>query len=270
MRNRTFVAGTALAAITVIAFFVLWRDSTKITGANSSPAGEVATASGPDSTPPPPPPLPAGLSGLDGLARGVGNPSEAERQNEPATLPPAAPAPSAPEPGPSPATPTTPMPDSPMVGATESAEEPPWEAAAAPQMPVPPAKPTPPPVIASLPPPAAVSASTSDKVARMQLAARMDGLEPGPPVPLPLRLGQGQARTIYFFTELRGLNGRTVIHRWECNGRIMQDRQLQPASASWRAYSGMSITSDMRGSWRLSAIDAATGKVLAEQRFRVE
>lgn len=55
--------------------------------------------------------------------------------------------------------------------------------------------------MASRSPPDAV---TTSNVARMQLTARMDGLEPGAPLPLPVRLGQGQGRTIYFFTELRG------------------------------------------------------------------
>ena len=98
----------------------------------------------------------------------------------------------------------------------------------------------------------------------------MQGLEPGPPIDLPVRLSKGQARTIYFFTELRGLSGRSVLHRWERNGRIMQERQLHPASQSWRAYTAMSITGDMRGSWRISAVDATTGQALAGQRFRVE
>jgi general secretion pathway protein A len=133
-----------------------------------------------------------------------------------------------------------------------------------------PASPTAGSASASVSPLAAVSESASDKVARMQLAARMQGLEPGPPIDLPVRLSQGQSRTIYFFTELRGLSGRTVLHRWEWNGRMMQERQLHPASQSWRAYTAMTIAGDMRGSWRVSAVDATTGKILAGQRFAVE
>jgi type II secretory pathway predicted ATPase ExeA len=123
---------------------------------------------------------------------------------------------------------------------------------------------------ANVPPPTAVSESASDKVARVQLAARMQGLEPGPPIDLPIRLSPGQARTIYFFTELRGLSGRYVLHRWERNGRMMHERQFHPTSQSWRTYTAMTITGDMRGSWRISAVNVTTDKVLAEQRFEVE
>jgi hypothetical protein len=98
----------------------------------------------------------------------------------------------------------------------------------------------------------------------------MQGLEPGPPIHSPIRLSQGQARAIYFFTELRGLSGRSVLHRWERNGRMMHEGQLHPAAQSWRAYTAMTITGDMPGSWRISAVDATTGKVLTERRFEVE
>ena len=169
-----------------------------------------------------------------------------------------------------PVTTSAPLP-SPPKDATEGAPgTPPAEAAAISEKPSRPASSTAKSVSASVSPPAAVSELASDKVARVQLAARMQGLEPGPPIDLPIRLSQGQSRTIYFFTELRGMSGRSVLHRWERNGRMMQERQLHPASQSWRAYTAMTITGDMRGSWRISAVDATTGKVLAGQRFEVE
>ena len=167
---------------------------------------------------------------------------------------------------------TTPAPlPSPPKDATEGAPEtPPAVAAAISEKPSRPASPTARSVSASMAPTAAVSESASDKVARVQFAARMQGLEPGPPIHLPIRLSQGQGRTIYFFTELHGLSGRSVLHRWEWNGRMMQERQLHPASQSWRAYTTMTITGDRRGSWRISVVDATTGKVLAARRFEVE
>jgi type II secretory pathway predicted ATPase ExeA len=167
----------------------------------------------------------------------------------------------------------TPLPPLPTKDATEGARGtmPLTEIAAIPEKPSRSVEPAVESASANVSPTAAVSVSESanDKVARVQLAARMQGLEPGPPIDLPVRLSQGQTRTIYFFTELRGLNGRSVLHRWEWNGRMMKERQLHPASELWRAYTAMSIGGEMRGSWRVSAVDA-TDKVLAERRFEVE
>ena len=265
MRIRTFMAVTALSAITLITLLALWRDNTKTTDVASSSTLRGTAAPRSSSTLPPAPP--AGLPRSDEVVQRIGNLAEPTAQHrDPPTL-----SSPAPEPIPSTTAPTTSMPDPTIKDATEGAKgTPPREAAAIPEKPSRPAKPSAPSATASLSPPLAGSESTSDKVTRMQLAASMQGLEPGPPIHLPIRLGQGQVRTIYFFTELRGLNGRSVLHRWEWNGRVMQERQLQPASQSWRTYTGMGITGDMKGSWRVSAVDAASGKILAEQRFNVE
>ena len=103
----------------------------------------------------------------------------------------------------------------------------------------------------------------------MRLTARMLGLEPGPEVELPLRLAPGQSRAIYCFTELRGLNGRTVVHQWDWNGRSVQRKELPVGSPAWRTYSGTKITGDMPGQWRVAVIDAKTGLLIAETRFQV-
>jgi hypothetical protein len=259
MINRTFMAVIALIAIVIITFLALWRDRTKTTDVGSS---AVATGT---ATPPSTLPLP-GFSRLNEMVPGRGNLSEQATQ----TPVPVVPSRAAPERASSREAPTTPVPGSPIKDATgDAVGTPAAEAAALSEKPsrlVDPAVSA----TASTSPSVTVSESASDKLVRVQLAARMQGPEPGPPIDLPVRLSQGQSRTIYFFTELRGLSGRSVLHRWERNGRIMHQRQLRPASQSWRAYSAMTITGDMRGSWRISAVDATAGKVLAEQRFEIE
>ena len=258
MRNRTLMTVTALVAIALITLLILWRDSTKTDVGSSS----AVTTTEPRSTPPP-----AGLSRLDEMVPGLGNLSKQAPQAPDPTIP----SRTAPESAPSTEALTTPVPGSPIKkDATNGAVEvPPAEAAAISEQPGRPASPAAS-TTASMSPPAAISESVSYKVARVQLTARMQGLEPGPPIQLPIRLSQGQASIIYFFTELRGLSGRSVLHRWEWNGRIMHQRQLHPASQSWRAYTAMTITGNMRGSWRISAVDATAGKVLVERGFEIE
>jgi hypothetical protein len=201
----------------------------------------------------------------------VGN-TGASRAYDSSTALPATSAIAPPDRGAAPVTTPTPL-SSPTIDATEGATGAPLAEATAPLeeniAAGRPASPTEESASASVSPLATLKPA-SDKVARVQLAARMQGLEPGPPIDLPVRLSKGQARTIYFFTELRGLSGRTILHRWEWNGRIMQKRQLHPTSQSWRAYTAMTIVGNMRGSWGVSAVDEKTGKVLTGQRFEVE
>ncbi len=238
--------------------------------------GKVANAYGSDPTPPT---LPAGLSQLkpagkgDGPAEPAGSPGAAATgpssvPQKPAAV--AAPVPSPPippvvraeSPPQRPAPPEAPAPKPappPVASVTVPAEDRPQAAVI-----TPPAKPAPPPAVAARQP-TAVAAPTGN-VARMQLTARMEGLEPGPPLALPLQVSRGEER-VYLFTELRGLSGRTVVHRWELNGRIVQERQLPAKSPTWRTYSGLRITNSMTGNWRVAVVDAATGSTLAELRF---
>ena len=203
MRNRTFVAGTALAAITVIAFFVLWRDSTKITGADSSPAGEVATASGPDSTPHPRPLCPPVCRAWTAWRGGSATrpKREANRAGNPAAC----------------RSSTVSSRTGTVTGhphyaharfadggrhgecrraavgsRSRSADAcPTRETNTAPGYCEPAA--------------AGRSLGASERQGRPHAARGADGrARARATIPLPLRLGQGQARTIYFFTELRG------------------------------------------------------------------
>jgi hypothetical protein len=252
MHNRTFIVITALAALALITFLVLWRN-TKISDVGSSSA--VMETAAPRATPP------AGLSRLNDLPPGRGSVSEEVTQ----TPEPAVPSHAATEP--SMESLTVPVPGAPIKNATEGAVgASPAEATVTSEKTSRPAEPKEISAIASMTP----SAAVSEPASRVQLAASMQGLEPGSPIDLPIRLSPGQSRTIYFFTELRGLSGRTVIHRYEWNGRIIRERQLHPSSQSWRAYTAMTITGDMRGSWRVAAVDTKTDKVLAERRFDVE
>src|SRR5512132_873568 len=188
MNNRTIIAVTALVAIAIIAFLALWRDSTRISDIGSSSA--VTGTAAPPSTLPP-----AGLSHLNETLPARGNLSEQTTQ----TPVPEVPSRAAPEPAPSMEVPTMPVPGSP-IKEKDAPGTPPAEAAMISEKPRRPASSTAGSASASVPLPATVSESANDKVARVQLAARMQGLEPGPSIDLPVRLSQGQSRTIYFFT----------------------------------------------------------------------
>jgi hypothetical protein len=64
------------------------------------------------------------------------------------------------------------------------------------------------------------------------------------------------SRQIFFFTEVTGLGGHTIYHRWELNGRVISEIPFEVKSAwRWRVYSSKNILPTMAGQWRVTVID---------------
>lgn len=74
------------------------------------------------------------------------------------------------------------------------------------------------------------------------------------------------ARQIYLYTELEGLAGTQVIHRWEWSGQVMAEVPFAVNGNRWRVWSKKSLDPLWLGEWKASIVDAE-GKVLAEQMF---
>lgn len=71
---------------------------------------------------------------------------------------------------------------------------------------------------------------------------------------------------IFFFTELRDLDGRTVVHRWEWNGTPMAEVVIEVGGPRWRAYSSKNLHESWLGEWRVSVVDES-GRVLTDGTF---
>ncbi|MCU7891090.1 MAG: DUF2914 domain-containing protein [Candidatus Thiodiazotropha sp. (ex Ustalcina ferruginea)] len=64
-----------------------------------------------------------------------------------------------------------------------------------------------------------------------------------------------QATRIIFFTDLRNLQGRTVTHRWEFEGEIVSEVDIEVGGPRWRAYSVKSLNPGTSGKWTVFVID---------------
>lgn len=154
--------------------------------------------------------------------------------------------------------------------------------------PAPTATPTPTPTleVAALPPPvkrpavpgrasvsaasAAVSgAAAGGSVARSQLTSGVRAREPVDRLSSRIEIGERGRRTLFYFTELRGLSGETVFHRWEHDGRTMVTLRFDVGSDRWRAYSSKTIPANQSGDWRV-VVANAEGDVLASSDFVAE
>ncbi|MEK6576284.1 MAG: DUF2914 domain-containing protein [Nitrospirota bacterium] len=71
---------------------------------------------------------------------------------------------------------------------------------------------------------------------------------------------------IYYFAELEGLQGQTVIHRWEFNGEVKAEVSLNVTSPRWRGWSRKTLDPNWLGEWKVSVVDSS-GKTLKESKF---
>lgn len=103
-------------------------------------------------------------------------------------------------------------------------------------------------------------------VSRAQFTTGIKQREPidrvGPVIPAK---GNG-IKQIYYFTEIKGMRGETLTHRWEREGQVVAEVQLQIGSNQWRTYSRKNLTPAMTGGWRVVVIDSQ-GKPIHAGRF---
>jgi hypothetical protein len=95
------------------------------------------------------------------------------------------------------------------------------------------------------------------RVSRSALAMEIRNREPVSLIADELSLETGQTATVFFFTELHGVPGETVFHRWELDGTTVAEVPFTIGSgARWRVYSSKDIGPDDAGHWRALVVDA--------------
>ena len=61
--------------------------------------------------------------------------------------------------------------------------------------------------------------------------------------------------SIFFFTDLRNLQGRTIRHRWEFNGQFMGELEFQVGGPRWRVFSRKTLYPGQTGKWTVLVLD---------------
>jgi len=60
---------------------------------------------------------------------------------------------------------------------------------------------------------------------------------------------------IYFFSELSGLGGKIITHRWEYQGQVISEIKFNVGGPRWRVWSSKTLLPQWTGVWRASIID---------------
>lgn len=71
---------------------------------------------------------------------------------------------------------------------------------------------------------------------------------------------------VYFFTEISGLEGQTITHKWEHGGEVKAEVSFDVGGNRWRVWSSKNLQPNWLGDWTVSVVDAG-GNVLSQENF---
>ncbi|MCF6323750.1 MAG: DUF2914 domain-containing protein [Gammaproteobacteria bacterium] len=106
------------------------------------------------------------------------------------------------------------------------------------------------------------NANTSE-VARAQFTSAIEAREPVDKV----NVLSNDVNKIYFFSDLRNLQGQTVTHRWLLADKVMAEVSFNVGGPRWRVNSSKALQTGWVGDWTVAVVDG-TGSVIAEYTFK--
>jgi hypothetical protein len=128
-------------------------------------------------------------------------------------------------------------------------------------------EPKPPPAVPPSPPKDPPT-TADERVRRAQFTTGMRSREPVDELGNDFRIWPVEPERLYFFTELRGLAGNSITHKWLRDGALVATVNFEVGGPRWRVYSSKLITGSMTGQWSVRVEDGA-GNLLRSGDFRV-
>ena len=109
------------------------------------------------------------------------------------------------------------------------------------------------------------AAPVSGSVSRSSFTRKVAEREPADEV---TRLGNDTTQ-ISYFSEVRDMAGKTVIHRWEYDGQVMSEVAFDVEGPRWRVHSMKTLDPAMLGQWTVRVVDVE-GNTMSEEHFTYE
>jgi len=109
-----------------------------------------------------------------------------------------------------------------------------------------------------------VAATAAPSVTRSAFTSAITSREPTNQL---TRITAGQQ--MYYFTELTGLQGRVVNHRWERDGSFQLGLQFPVTGSPWRVHSSKNIPANLPGTWTVT-VQNDDGTILKRETLIVE
>lgn len=107
--------------------------------------------------------------------------------------------------------------------------------------------------------------AASDKVARAVFTTGVTDREPADQITSL----KNDVQQVYFYTELTGLEGQSVAHKWEYAGEVKAAVSFDVKAPRWRVWSSKTLDSSWTGEWTVSVVDSS-GVTLAQTTLMYE
>lgn len=108
--------------------------------------------------------------------------------------------------------------------------------------------------------PEAAAAVHKDPVVRSQFTRGIKNREPvDDVVTLPNSVDQ-----VYYFTDIKGMEGKTIVHRWMYDGRVVAEVRFKIGGPRWRVYSLKTLDPASLGRWTVVVTDGSGWPLHAE------
>jgi hypothetical protein len=105
--------------------------------------------------------------------------------------------------------------------------------------------------------------ANTGEVARAQFTTTIEAREPVDKVTIL----SNDVNKVYFFSELRNLQGQSITHRWLLGGKVMAEVNFNVGGPRWRVNSSKALLPGWIGDWTVAVVDNS-GVVLSEYSFQ--
>lgn len=110
-------------------------------------------------------------------------------------------------------------------------------------------------------------ASSANQLGRAQLTSGIREREPIDSIGPTIHGSASERLTrVVYFTELRGLAGETISHRWEHEGQVVAEVEFEVGGDRWRVYSSKNLPRNRAGAWRVVVVNDE-GQALGGEEF---
>jgi Protein of unknown function (DUF2914) len=106
-------------------------------------------------------------------------------------------------------------------------------------------------------------------VTRSRLTSDIKKNEPIDTLKLPLKIGNNETLWIYYFAELKGMEGKAIYHEWWLNGNLVSRKKVNITDDPWRTASKQLITYTTNNDWIVKVVDESRN-TLSEKSFNLK